>query len=94
LKDGEQLQLLKNEELKTSPPLLFVLAEFMVKSRNSDSGKRKRGRPVTTGTGTTIGVRMLDDLVEAVDRWTTKQREPLSRPEAIRRLVEIGLTPR
>lgn len=47
---------------------------------------------MTTGTGTTIGVRMLDDRIATLDAWIKKQKEPnLSRPEAIRRLVEIGL---
>ena len=41
----------------------------------------------------TIGVRMLDDRIAALDAWIAKQSEPdLSRPEAIRRLVELGLT--
>jgi hypothetical protein len=52
----------------------------------------KRGRPVTTGTGTIVGVRMLDRPLAELDAWITSQEEPeLSRPEAIRRLVEIGL---
>lgn len=52
----------------------------------------KRGRPVTTGTGTVIGVRMLDEPLAAIDSWITTQGDPeLSRPEAIRRLVELGL---
>ena len=52
----------------------------------------KRGRPVTTGTGTIVGVRMLDAPLAALDFWIDKQKEPgLSRPEAIRRLVELGL---
>jgi hypothetical protein len=47
---------------------------------------------VTTGTGMTIGVRMLDDRIATLDVWIVSQKEPgLSRPEAIRRLVEIGL---
>jgi hypothetical protein len=63
----------------------------MVKSINASA--KRRGRPVTTGTGTTIGVRMLDDPLAALDAWIAKQKEPdLTRPEAIRRLVEIGLT--
>jgi hypothetical protein len=42
----------------------------------------------------TIGVRMLDDRIAVLDAWIKKQRdaEDLSRPEAIRRLVELGLT--
>jgi hypothetical protein len=52
----------------------------------------KRGRPVTTGTGTIVGVRMLDAPLAALDSWISKQKEAdLSRPEAIRRLVELGL---
>jgi hypothetical protein len=35
---------------------------------------------------------MLDRPLAALDAWIAKQKEPeLSRPEAIRRLVEIGL---
>ena len=55
--------------------------------------KKRRGRPVTTGKGTLIGVRLLDDPLASLDGWIAKQKEPdLSRPEAIRRLVEIGLS--
>jgi hypothetical protein len=40
----------------------------------------------------TIGVRMLDDRIAVLDAWIKKQNDAdLSRPEAIRRLVEIGL---
>jgi hypothetical protein len=46
----------------------------------------------TTGKGTLIGVRLLDDPLATLDTWIARQKEPdLSRPEAIRRLVEIGL---
>jgi hypothetical protein len=55
--------------------------------------KKKRGRPVTTGKGTLIGVRLLDDPLSTLDAWIAQQKEPgLSRPEAIRRLVERSLT--
>ena len=61
--------------------------------KSISASTKRRGRPVTTGTGTTIGVRMLDDRIAALDAWIAKQKEPeLSRPEAIRRLVERGLT--
>jgi hypothetical protein len=54
--------------------------------------KKRRGRPVTTGKGTLIGVRILDDPLAALDGWIARQKEPdLSRPEAIRRLIELGL---
>jgi hypothetical protein len=62
----------------------------MAKSINASA--KSRGRPVTTGTGTTIGVRMLDGRIASLDAWIAKQKEPgLTRPEAIRRLVELGL---
>lgn len=55
--------------------------------------KKRRGRPVTTGKGTLVGVRLLDAPLAALDAWISKQKEPdLTRPEAIRRLVELGLT--
>jgi hypothetical protein len=54
--------------------------------------KKRRGRPVTTGKGTLIGVRLLDAPLAQLDDWIDRQGEPdLSRPEAIRRLVELGL---
>jgi hypothetical protein len=57
-----------------------------------DIPKKKRGRPKTTGQGAGIMVRAHDDFLDSLDAWITKQKEPdLSRPEAIRRLVEIGL---
>ncbi len=60
--------------------------------KSISASANRRGRPVTTGTGTTIGVRMLDGRIAALDAWIAKQKEPeLSRPEAIRRLVELGL---
>jgi hypothetical protein len=57
-----------------------------------DIAKKSRGRPKTTGLGTGVLVRMHDQL-GALDAWIDKQNEPgLTRPEAIRRLVELGLT--
>ena len=54
--------------------------------------KKRRGRPVTTGKGTLIGVRLLDAPLATLDAWISRQKEPdLTRPEAIRRLVELGL---
>jgi hypothetical protein len=53
--------------------------------------KKRRGRPRTTGTGTLIGVRMTDDSLSTLDGWAAKQDDTPSRPEAIRRLVDLGL---
>lgn len=35
--------------------------------------------------------RLQPDQLAALDAWIAKQREPVTRPEAIRRLVELGL---
>jgi hypothetical protein len=59
--------------------------------KSISASANRRGRPVTTGTGTTIGVRMLDDRIAALDAWIKAYAPDLSRPEAIRRLVELGL---
>jgi hypothetical protein len=58
-----------------------------------DAGKAvRRGRPVTTGKGTLIGVRLLDEPLATLDQWIARQKDAeLTRPEAIRRLVELGL---
>jgi hypothetical protein len=70
----------------------LVLTLIMLKSIPVIT-KRKRGRPVTTGRGTLIGVRLLAGPLAALDAWITAQDEPgLSRPEAIRRLVDRGLS--
>ena len=43
----------------------------------------------------TIGVRMLQDPLAALDAWIAKQKAlELSRLEAIRHLVDLGLTAR
>jgi hypothetical protein len=52
--------------------------------------KKKRGRPATTGKGTQIGMRWQDPELLAIDDWREKH-DVASRPEAIRRLVELGL---
>jgi hypothetical protein len=70
--------------------LLLRYRKFMAKSIR-DIAKKRVGRPKTTGLGTGILVRMHDGNLRALDAWISKQKEPPSRPEAIRRLVEMGL---
>jgi hypothetical protein len=56
----------------------------------SISVKRKtRGRPAT-GTEPLYGVRIADDLMGRIEKWA--EENSATRSEAIRRLVEIGLT--
>jgi hypothetical protein len=51
---------------------------------------KNRGRPAT-GRGETIGVRLHPPNIAAIDKWREKQTDMPTRPEAIRRLVELGL---
>ena len=53
--------------------------------------KKKRGAP---GKGELISLRLAPGLRARVDRWAASQKDAPSRPEAIRRLVELGLAPR
>jgi cytochrome c553 len=79
-------------EVRASPRLAFVIPQRMAKSiRDSKKSKPKIGRPKTTGTGQPQVVRMHDQQIAAIDAWIAMQDSEISRPEAIRRLVELGL---
>jgi hypothetical protein len=52
--------------------------------------QKKRGPPAT-GKGESMHVRLQPAEMASLDAWIAKQREPVSRPEAIRRLIEAGL---
>lgn len=49
----------------------------------------KRGRPPVESEAVTV--RMTVDALHTLDDWRRKQEDLPGRPEAIRRLVEIGL---
>ena len=54
---------------------------------------KKRGRPATTGTGHTIGVRMLPEQLRPLDAWIADQPDPKpTRTAAIRKAVDDWLT--
>jgi len=53
------------------------------------SNIRKRGRPPTGSVG--VYVKLPPDQLAALDSWIKHQPDELSRPEAVRRLMEIGL---
>lgn len=69
----------------------------MGKSTISATKKKKRGRPrayaESEGKGAPqIGLRLPPVELKAVDEWITRHKDMnLSRPEAIRRLVSLGL---
>lgn len=63
-----------------------------IKKTNVKGPKRpKIGRPRTTGTGTPTLVRLHDQQLAAIEAWMAAQDGGISRPEAIRRLIDLGL---
>jgi len=54
--------------------------------------KTKIGRPVATGKGTLIGVRLPPDALATLDFFRSSEPDNPGRPEAVRRLMELGLT--
>jgi hypothetical protein len=53
--------------------------------------KKRPGRPRTTGRGIQIGERWRVEELAAIDAWIDASGEVMTRGQAIRRLVEIGL---
>jgi nucleoid-associated protein YgaU len=62
----------------------------MSKSTYDNITKPVRKRSAVTGT--LVGVRLQADQIKAVDAWALKQKPPVTRPEAIRGIIELGLT--
>ncbi len=61
----------------------------MAKSIN-DIPKKKRGRPAT-GKGEGVLVRLQPSQLGRLDKWIKKNHPDLTRPEAIRQLLDHGL---
>ena len=60
-------------------------------STPAKSGKKRRGRPTTTGKGVLIGGRWHAADLQAIDEWRLAQQDQPDRAEAVRRLVRLGL---
>ncbi|MGY4570499.1 hypothetical protein [Bradyrhizobium sp. USDA 3256] len=60
-----------------------------MKSTINSAKKSKRGRPAVESEA--VNVRMTLDALQNLDDWRRNQADLPGRPEAIRRLVEIGL---
>jgi hypothetical protein len=61
----------------------------MNKSSYDNITKPVRKRSAVTGT--LVGVRLQADQIKAIDAWASKQSPPVTRPEAIRGIIELGL---
>jgi hypothetical protein len=68
--------------------LLSCYHEYMGKSSRVNMKTPKRRAAVT---GDLVGVRVQPDMAKLLDDWRRKQEDLPGRPEAIRRLVELGL---
>ncbi|KQW22952.1 hypothetical protein ASC80_06390 [Afipia sp. Root123D2] len=60
-----------------------------MKSIIDSAKKRKKGRPPVDSIA--VNVRLPMDAVSEIDDWRRQQEDLPGRPEAIRRLVELGL---
>jgi metal-responsive CopG/Arc/MetJ family transcriptional regulator len=59
--------------------------------RQSVISRKKRGPP-PTGKGVPILVRIQPPLLRTLDEWIGNQEVSITRPQAIRRMIEIALT--
>ena len=53
----------------------------------------KRGPLRKAGKGKLIGVHVMPSLLASIDEWASKRVGGVSRPDAMRRLIERGLSP-
>ena len=53
--------------------------------------KQPERKPRARTAGTLVGTRFQPDLLAAIDLWRKAQPDLPTRPEAVRRLVELGM---
>ena len=75
---------------KCNLPLGLLLSYHKIIMQQDKKIAKKGGRPAT-GKGRTVGVRVQPALSALIEGWRAQQRPIPSEPEAIRRLVELGL---
>jgi hypothetical protein len=61
----------------------------MAKSSYDNIAKPVRKRSAVTGT--LVGVRLQAEQIKAIDVWAVKQEPPVTRPEAIRGMIDAML---
>jgi hypothetical protein len=84
---GPELRLARNTGIR-----LGLRKWYRVNVKTSDpqtSSTQTRRR--ATETGTLVGTRFQSELLEAIDGWRKLQVDLPTRPEAVRRLVELGM---
>ena len=76
---------------KTEPfPSACFCDNTVTMKRQTVITKKRRG-PAPTGKGTLIGVRLQPPHLVALDAWIADQDTPVTRPEAIRAMMETIL---
>lgn len=78
----------KNHPLGNS---ILWYRDNMKKSVAIESPMNAKPRQRATTTGTLVGTRFQATLLEAIDSWRKDQTDLPTRPEAVRRLVELGM---
>ena len=81
------------------PPRLWRLKRTLLKFRKAawyrvnvkKSPAAVLPKQRSTTTGMLVGTRFQADLLEAIDAWRKSQSDLPTRPEAVRRLVELGM---
>jgi hypothetical protein len=69
--------------------LLFYNIVYSMKSISNIEKKRGRGRPATDATP--VLVRLQPAQLKAIDAWAAKQQPAVTRPEAIRGMIDAML---
>ncbi|MFS2175628.1 ribbon-helix-helix domain-containing protein [Rhizobium pisi] len=72
--------------------LILCITLFMTKSTTVEDKKRGRGRPVTTGKTPITGVRIADEIGDALDKFAAHELDTPNRSEAIRRILRDWLS--
>ena len=76
---------------RTEPfPAACFCDNTVIMKRQTVITKKRRG-PAPTGKGTLIGVRLQPSHLKALDAWIAQQTTPVTRPEAIRAMMETIL---
>jgi hypothetical protein len=77
-------------KLQLPPGLPLCYHNKMSRSSYDNISRPTRKRSAVTGK--LVGVRLQADQLKAIDAWAAKQKPPVTRPEAIRGILELGLT--
>jgi hypothetical protein len=88
---GSVAALLRVSRICVNPFSLSQIWLSRMAKQKRTKAKKRRGRPVTTGRGTLIGIRCHKEFLTRVDAWRAGQAGELSRPAAIHRLAELWL---